>query len=51
MSSSEEILTQIDRALEDPTVSTDAMRCRPEPDPAPLPPVSTVPFTAGRWLP
>ncbi|MGN7139045.1 hypothetical protein [Streptomyces pseudogriseolus] len=48
MSSSEEILGQIDRALSDHTVSPDAMRCTPEPQPAPMPPVPVVPFTGGR---
>ncbi|MGA4896722.1 hypothetical protein ACPCAJ_01985 [Streptomyces griseoincarnatus] len=47
MSSSEEILGQIDRALSDHTVSADAMRCTPEPAPAPVPPVPVVPAVAG----
>ncbi|MEV5368968.1 hypothetical protein AB0N12_06345 [Streptomyces albogriseolus] len=48
MSSSEEILSQIDRALCDHTVSSGAMRCTSDPQPAPaVPPVPVVPFTGG----
>ncbi|MDT6983719.1 hypothetical protein ACFSUJ_12095 [Streptomyces lusitanus] len=48
LSSSDEILNQIDHALSDHSVGPDAMRCRPEPVPAPVPSVPTVPFIGGR---
>ncbi|MBU5946768.1 hypothetical protein [Streptomyces sp. PAM3C] len=48
MSSSEEILGQIDRTLCDHTVSSDALRCTP--DPQPVPPVPVVPAVAGRMV-
>ncbi|MFC7906438.1 hypothetical protein [Streptomyces nigra] len=56
MSSSEEILEQIGRALSDHTVGPDAMRCAPDPDPdpgpdpVPVPPVRVVPAAAGRMV-
>ncbi|MET8818495.1 hypothetical protein [Streptomyces rochei] len=43
MSSSDEILEQIDAAVHDWTVSGDAMRCRPAPEPDPVPAVPVVP--------
>ncbi|MEV6124401.1 hypothetical protein AB0M23_28490 [Streptomyces sp. NPDC052077] len=46
MPSSDEILQQIDAAVHDWTVSGDAMRCRPAPEPPPeLPPAPAVPYT------
>ncbi|MFF9269118.1 hypothetical protein [Streptomyces rochei] len=45
MSSSDEILEQIDAAVHDWTVSGDAMRCRPAPEPDPVPAVPVVPDT------
>ncbi|MEU2780566.1 hypothetical protein [Streptomyces sp. NPDC007110] len=48
MPSSEEILEQIGRALSDNTVGPDAMRCTPDPEPAPVPQVPVVPAAAGR---
>ncbi len=42
MSSSDEILEQIDAAVHDWTVSGDAMRCRPTPAPDPVPAVPVV---------
>ncbi|AYD81662.1 hypothetical protein SEA_KROMP_61 [Streptomyces phage Kromp] len=45
MPSSEEILEQIDAAVTDWTVSGDAMRCRPTPEPDPIPAVPVVSYT------
>lgn len=50
MSSTDDILEQIGRALSDHTVGPDAMRCTPDPEPAPVPPVPVVPAAAGRTI-
>ncbi|MFF9279550.1 hypothetical protein [Streptomyces griseosporeus] len=45
MSHTEELLAQIDAAVNDWTVSGDAMRCRPTAEPSPVPAVPVVRFT------